>query len=125
MRLDLDSDRPIYLQIAGEIEDAVFSGAYPEEAQVPSTTDMSRQLRVNPATVLKGMGLLVEEGVLYKKRGLGMYVRAGAVEAIRNKRRAGFVRDFVRPLKAEAQKLGLTPDEVVALMRKDETDAQD
>ena len=69
MRIDFDSETPIYIQIAEEMEDAILSGAFPQESQVPSTTEISATYRINPATVLKGMALLTDEGVLYKKRG--------------------------------------------------------
>lgn len=125
MRVDFLSEKPIYLQISGEIEDAIFTGAFAEETQVPSTTDISQQLTVNPATVLKGMNLLVEEGVLYKRRGLGMFVRAGAVDLIRAKRQAQFHEAYVRPMLLEAAKLGLTLPDIEALLRKEASDEHD
>ena len=78
MTFDFDSEVPIYLQDAEEIQDAILCGAYPEDTQVPSTTEISVTYKINPATVLKGMTLLTEEGVLYKKRGVGMFVSPGA-----------------------------------------------
>lgn len=119
MRVDFQSEKPIYLQIAGEIEDAIFTGAFGEETQVPSTTDISQQLAINPATVLKGMNLLVEEGILYKRRGLGMFVQEGAVEAVRAKREAHFAQSYLRPMLREARKLGLSLEDIEALLRKD------
>ena len=67
MQLNTQSEIPIYLQIAAGLEDGIFIGAYPEETQVPSTTELSVALQINPATVLKGINRLVEEGILYKK----------------------------------------------------------
>ena len=86
MQLNTQSEIPIYLQIAAGLEDGIFIGAYPEETQVPSTTELSVALQINPATVLKGINRLVEEGILYKKRGVGMFVSQGAQEKIREKR---------------------------------------
>ena len=116
MRIDFDSETPIYIQIAEEIEDAVLSGAFPEESQVPSTTEISTTYRINPATVLKGMALLTDEGVLYKKRGLGMFVRAGAPEQIREKRRRMFYETYIVSLLEEAGKLGIDKEELIRLI---------
>ena len=118
MKLDFHSELPIYLQITAEMEDAIFTGAFPEEAQVPSTTEISASMQVNPATVLKGMNLLVDEGLLYKKRGLGLFVREGAVEKIRKKRQQQFYEKYVVTLVAEARKLKLTREEVMEWMER-------
>ena len=85
----------------------ILSGAFPQESQVPSTTEISATYRINPATVLKGMALLTDEGVLYKKRGLGMFVRAGAPAQIREKRRRMFYETYIVSLLEEAGKLGI------------------
>ena len=76
--MTLTEDRPIFQQIAEQLEEAILSGAYPEESQVPSITEYSVQYRINPATALKGINLLVDAGLLYKKRGVGMFVASGA-----------------------------------------------
>ena len=118
MKLDFGSELPIYLQITAEMEDAIFTGAFPEETQVPSTTEISASLKVNPATVLKGMNLLADEGLLYKKRGLGLFVKEGAVEKIRKKRQQQFYEKYVVPLLAEACKLKLTREEIMEWMER-------
>ena len=106
----------IYLQIAQMLEDDILRGIYPEETQVPSTNELARTLRINPATGAKGLNLLVEEGILYKRRGLGMFVAPGAEARIRAKRRAEFLEQYVKPLVAEARKLGLTTEELQAML---------
>ncbi len=118
MKLDFHSELPIYLQITAEMEDAIFTGAFPEETQVPSTTEISASMQVNPATVLKGMNLLVDEGLLYKKRGLGLFVMEGAVETIRMKRQQQFYEKYVVSLIKEARKLKLTREEVMEWMER-------
>lgn len=118
MKLDFYSELPIYLQITAEMEDAIFTGAFPEETQVPSTTEISASMQVNPATVLKGMNLLVDEGLLYKKRGLGLFVMEGAVETIRMKRQQQFYEKYVVSLIKEARKLKLTREEVMEWMER-------
>lgn len=111
-------DRPLYIQIAEQLEDAIFTGAYMEETQIPSTTELSVTLQINPATVLKGMNILVAEDIIYKKRGLGMYVSTGAIKKIRNKRQESFYESFISPLVSEAQKLGLEKNEINALIER-------
>lgn len=120
MQFDFNSEIPIYMQIARQLEDAIFTGIYPEETQIPSTTELSVSLQINPATVLKGMNILVDGGVIYKKRGLGMFVTQGAVEIIRNKRQSGFFENFILPLMAEAKKLGLGEKEIIELIERGE-----
>lgn len=111
-------DKPLYIQIAEQLEDAIFTGTFPEETQIPSTTELSVSLQINPATVLKGMNILVSENVIYKKRGLGMFVSTGATEKIRNKRQESFYEDFISPLVSEASKLGLSKDEINSLIER-------
>lgn len=118
MKLDFSSEVPIYLQITAGMEDAIFTGAFPENTQVPSTTELSASLQINPATVLKGMNLLADEGLLYKKRGLGLFVAEGAAERIREKRRRQFYEKYVMSLVAEARKLRLTKEEVMEWMER-------
>lgn len=125
MKLDLDGTKPIFQQISDEIEDAVFTGAFPEETQVPSTTEISAAFRINPATVLKGMNQLVDAGVLYKKRGLGMFVAKGAAEKIRRKRRKLFAETYIRPLLEEAAKLGVSEEEMIQMIERGMCDEQD
>ena len=77
-----DGTRPIFLQLAEMLEEGIISGAYPEEGQIPSITEFSAALKINPATALKGINLLVDEGLVYKKRGVGMFVATGARDAL-------------------------------------------
>lgn len=118
MKLDFDNGTPIYLQIADQIEDSILSGMFPEDTQVPSTTEISTLYKINPATVLKGMTLLVDGGILYKRRGVGMFVKEGARESIRAKRRQSFFTDYINALLAEAAKLEITPDEVIRMIQE-------
>ncbi|MBE6804159.1 MAG: GntR family transcriptional regulator [Clostridia bacterium] len=118
MVFSFTEDKPLYLQIAEQLEDAIFIGAYKEETQIPSTTELSVSLQMNPATVLKGMNILVAENIIYKKRGLGMFVCTGAVERIKQKRQEKFYDDFVLPLLDEAKKLGLNNNEIINLIEK-------
>ena len=91
-----DESRPIFLQLAEMLEDGIISGAFPEEGQIPSITEYSAALKINPATALKGINLLVEEGLVYKKRGVGMFVASGAREKLLQKRREKCIQEFRR-----------------------------
>lgn len=118
MTLQFDDGRPIYMQIAESIEDSILSGAYPEEGQIPSTTEFSTICRINPATVLKGFNLLVERRILYKKRGLGMFVSTGATDKIAATRKQDFLENYVKPMAAEARKLGLGTYEITEMVKR-------
>ena len=119
--MNFDGEKPIYLQIAEQIEDALLTEAFPEETQIPSTTEISATYRINPATALKGINRLVEEGMVYKKRGLGMFVSRGAKEKIMEKRKRDFYTNFVVSLLEEAEKLGITRRELAAMIEEEET----
>jgi len=119
-RHTVDESRPIFVQIAEGIENDILSGLLAEETQVPSTNEFAAYYRINPATAGKGVNLLVDEGVLYKKRGIGMFVAEGSRARIVAKRRDQFASEFVRPLVAEATKLGISRTELAELIRKEE-----
>jgi len=116
--IDVQSEVPIYLQIARNLEEEILMGVYPEEEQIPSTTELSVGLKINPATVLKGMNQLVQDGVIYKKRGLGMFVCSGAVEKLRSRRQNEFYEKYVIPLMSEGQRLGIAADQIIAMIEK-------
>lgn len=113
-----DGTRPIFLQLAEMLEEGIISGAYPEEEQIPSITEFSATLKINPATALKGINLLVDEGLVYKKRGVGMFVATGARDALLKKRQESFYTDRVRPVAREASSLGLTLPELTRLVER-------
>ncbi|MFR6024489.1 MAG: GntR family transcriptional regulator [Oscillospiraceae bacterium] len=113
-----DGTRPIFLQLAEMLEEGIISGAYPEEGQIPSITEFSATLKINPATALKGINLLVDEGLVYKKRGVGMFVATGARDALLKKRQESFYTDRVRPVAREASSLGLTLPELTRLVER-------
>lgn len=118
MQFNFDSAEPIYLQVAAQLEEAIFTGGFAEGDQVPSTTEISKQFHINPATVLKGMNVLVAKELIEKKRGLGMFVKQGAKEKIMQQRQESFFADYVLNLVTEAQKLGLTQEKLEALISR-------
>lgn len=118
MKPELDSDKSIYLQIAESIEDDILRQNIREETQVPSTNQMAVLYRINPATAAKGINMLVNEGILYKKRGIGMFVATGAVKAIRRKRKNAFFDKYIIPLMGEARNLDISVGEVLDMIKK-------
>lgn len=118
-----DGRDPIYLQIADQIRADVVSGALGEEEQVMSTTQYATAYRINPATAAKAFAELVDEGTLYKRRGVGMFVAPGARERLVGDRRERFFVDVVDPVAAEARVLGIPLDDVVARLRSRGADA--
>jgi len=118
MRGELSDSSLIYLQIAKMLEEDILRGVYREEEQAPSTNELARGYNINPATAAKGINLLVADGVLYKKRGIGMFVAKGAGEKVREKRRGAFFEDYVKPLVREGKSLGLTGEELAAMIAK-------
>lgn len=111
-------DKPIFIQIAEQLEDAIFTGVFPEETQIPSTNEISALLSINPHTVLKGMNLLVDEEVIYKRRGLGMFVKEGAVKKIRQKRQSQFYDQYIATLISEAMKLQMSKEDIITLIER-------
>ena len=93
--MDFQSEKPIYIQVAEIIEREVLKGNIKANEQVPSTTDFTKIYQINPATSMKGLNLLVEEGILYKKRGLGFFVSEEGKGIILNKRRKDFFNEFL------------------------------
>ena len=118
MNASFNEASAIYLQIASMLEDDILRGILAEEEQVPSTNELARAYSINPATAAKGINLLVEEGVVYKKRGVGMFVAQGAAERLRVKRKEGFYDRFVASLVAEAKRLGIGKEELEALIAR-------
>lgn len=118
--MNFDGEKPIYLQIAEQIEDAILTEAFPEETQIPSTTEISVTYKINPATALKGINLLVEAGAVYKKRGLGMFVARGAKKKIMEKRKQDFYDNYIVSLLNEAKKLGISRRELAAMLGGEE-----
>lgn len=118
MKIDTGLEKPIFIQISEQIEEAIFTGIYQEEDKIPSTNELALLLNINPHTVLKGMNLLVEEEIIYKKRGLGMYVRDGAMEKITNKRRNSFYEQYINTLIQEAKKLKMSKEQIITLIER-------
>lgn len=118
MYVNPNIDTPIFIQIAEQLEVSIFTGVFPEETKIPSTNEISALLNINPHTVLKGMNMLVDEEVIYKKRGLGMFVKEGAVEKIRQKRQSQFYDQYIATLISEAVRLKMSKEELISLIER-------
>ena len=112
----LNDQALIYQQIAQLLEDSILRGEYAEDSQVPSTNELARAFNINPATAAKGINRLVDEGLLYKRRGIGMFVAPGALEQLRTQRRQAFARQQVRALVREAKRLDITQEQLLKLV---------
>src|SRR2546425_5408413 len=114
----IDENRPIFVQIAERIEEDILAGELPEDAQVPSTNQFAALYQINPATAAKWVNLLVDQGILYKKRGLGMYVAPGARVKLLEKRREQFFERYVVTMLQEAEKLGITTEQLTEMIQR-------
>lgn len=112
----LNQEKSIYLQIKEMIEQDILRDILLEEERVPSTNELAKLYAINPATAAKGVNLLVDEGILYKKRGIGMFVASGAKEAIRKKRREHFFENYVKGMLTEAANLGISKEELIEMI---------
>lgn len=117
----LTQEKSIYIQIKEMIEQDILRDILLEEERVPSTNELARLYAINPATAAKGVNLLVDEGILYKKRGIGMFVAEGAKRKIMEKRKKNFYDDYIRSLLAEADSLGITKQELIAMIEESKT----
>jgi DNA-binding transcriptional regulator YhcF (GntR family) len=113
----IDDSRPLFLQIAEQVEDSIVDGTLAEDDRAPSTNELAAFHRINPATAAKGVNLLVDKNVLITRRGVGMFVAPGARNLLLTERRAAFADRYVGPLLAEAAKLGLSSDDVAQLFQ--------
>nr|WP_296265413.1 GntR family transcriptional regulator [uncultured Merdimonas sp.] len=118
MRINPDQEKPIFIQIAEGIEDGILTGAFPEESQIPSITEFSVNYKINPATALKGINLLVDENIIFKKRGVGMFVSKGAVQQLKKKRQNQFYDNYISNLIEEAKRLGISSDDIIAMIER-------
>lgn len=118
MHISNDSNVPIYVQIAHLIEEKILDGTFKENSKIISTNDLSAELQVNPITVLKGMNVLVDENILYKKRGLGIFVTEKALSMIVKKRSEEFSEKYIDSVVNEAIKLNIDEDKLVNLIKQ-------
>lgn len=112
----LNQEKSIYIQISEMIETDILRGILLEEERVPSTNELAKMYTINPATAAKGVNILVDSGILYKKRGIGMFVATGAKEKITAARKESFKGNYVMALVKEAKGLGLKKKDIVSMI---------
>lgn len=112
----LNDRKPIFEQIKDWISDQIISGTLKEDDRVPSTNEIVQFYKVNHLTVAKGVNQLVDQGVIYKKRGVGMFVAPDAKEKLMGERKQNFKEEYLKPMMDEARKLGLTDQEISQLI---------
>ena len=118
----LTQQKSIYIQIREMIENDILRDILLEEERVPSTNELAKLYAINPATAAKGVNLLVDEEILYKKRGIGMFVANGAKRRIMEQRKEHFYDDYVKKLLAEAGSLGITKKELITMIEQSRED---
>ena len=109
-------EEKLYQRVTRTLEDDILSGIIREGEPVPSTNQYAAFFRINPATAAKGVGQLAERGLLLHKRGLGMFVEAGAREKLIRTRKASFRDTYLDPMLAEAKRLGISRKDLVAMV---------
>ena len=114
----LDEGAPLFVQVAERLAEEIADATLAEGERVPSTNELAAYYRINPATAAKGMGMLTDQELVEKRRGIGMFVAAGARGRLLAERRTRFAQRYVDPLVAEAGRLGIDADELVALIRE-------
>jgi len=114
----LDEGGPLFAQVAERLAGEIADGGLAEGARVPSTNELAAFYRINPATAAKGINVLADDGLLEKRRGIGMFVTAGARQRLLAQRRAEFTERYVSPLLIEATRLGIDSAELIALIRE-------
>lgn len=114
---ELAEGTPIFAQVAERLAGEIADGALAEGDRVPSTNELAAYYRINPATAAKGINVLADDGLLEKRRGIGMFVAAGARERLLEERRRRFAERYVSPMVAEAYRLGIDASALQELIR--------
>ncbi|SDM69236.1 GntR family transcriptional regulator [Acetanaerobacterium elongatum] len=118
MNTNLNTEQSIYIQIARKIEDDILRDILAEGEAIPSTNQLAALYKINPATAAKGVNILVDEGILFKKRGIGMFVTEGGKRQIIVKRKEGFYEKYVVSLVREARQLNIDTEELVEMIKR-------
>ena len=118
MVLDMTGDKLIYIQIAEWLENEILGGNIKEDEKIYSQYQLAEMFNINPATAARGINILADQGILYKKRGLGMFLSANAMEKIQHKRRNHTLKKLAEKVVVEAMRLGIDEEELLGIMRQ-------
>jgi GntR family transcriptional regulator len=108
-----DDSLPIYRQLRDRVVAMILEGVLKEGDPLPSVRNVAAEFRLNPLTVLKGYQQLVDEQLVEKRRGLGMFVSAGASKALMKDERQRFLEEEWPKVYASIQRLGLSPSDLL------------
>jgi GntR family transcriptional regulator len=120
LNLNLDGSKPIYLQISEWLEREILNGNFESDQKIYSQYQLAEIFNINPATAAKGLNILVDENILYKKRGLGMFVASTAKEMILNKRKNQTLKRLVQEIVLEAERLNVSNEELIEMIKAEE-----
>lgn len=113
----LGEGTPLFVQVAERLAAEIADGGLAEGERAPSSNELAGFYRINPATAAKGINMLIDDGFLEKRRGVGMFVAAGARRRLLDERRRRFAERYVEPMVLEAGRLGIGTGELVELIR--------
>jgi DNA-binding transcriptional regulator YhcF (GntR family) len=122
---NLDGTKPIYIQISEWLETEILNGSFESDQKIYSQYQLAEIFNINPATAAKGLNILADENILYKKRGLGMFVTTNAQEMILNKRKSQTLKRLVWEIVQEAERLNVTREELIEMIEKVNTGGED
>ena len=117
MKLNTEGTKPLYIQISQWLETEILSGNIKENEKIYSQYQLAEMFNINPATAAKGLNILADEKILYKKRGLGMFVETNAKENILRKRKDQNLKPLIWELVMESERLDITEDELINMIK--------
>jgi DNA-binding transcriptional regulator YhcF (GntR family) len=114
--MEYSEHKPIYLQNVDLMQEKILRGDWREEERIPSVREMGAMVGVNPNTIVRSYQLLESQDIIYNKRGLGYFVKEGAVERIKESLKREFIANELPQFKAKARMLGITDEELIELL---------
>ncbi|MCH1624086.1 GntR family transcriptional regulator [Ferdinandcohnia quinoae] len=117
-----DGMKPIYVQLAEWLETEILSGTIKDDEKIYSQYQLAEMFTINPATAAKGLNILADENILYKKRGLGMFVSPNAKQSILEKRKTQIMKNLISELVLESERLGVSEDELIAMIKTEKSE---
>jgi DNA-binding transcriptional regulator YhcF (GntR family) len=120
MRAVLNESEPIFQQIADMIIEDIIDEQLKADEQIPSENEISQFFGINRATVRNGLQVLIDMDLVYKKRGIGMFVKEDARKKLLNEKRATFIESYIRPVLKEGKRLGLSMEDIIKLIKEED-----
>ncbi|QCJ40948.1 GntR family transcriptional regulator [Bacillus sp. S3] len=118
---NLDGTKPIYIQLSEWLENEILNGNFESDQKIYSQYQLAEIFNINPATAAKGLNILADEQILYKKRGLGMFITSNAKDTILKKRKNQTLKRLVRDIVAEAGRLQVSKEELIEMIKAADT----